>query len=345
VISVFEKRLRIRPRRLYMTTDTTKTKLDRFVTNNSISEPKSNSILAYAVSQALKNLIPPRLEDDYEINKCEHLLGEGRFGTIRRGVNIISGQEVAIKTQYKMQCKRNSITSQFYELEALKSLLPGGYKLFSSYETALKLHIVTEILRGPNLFTYLNKKGWQKPRNEREERQAAILVARLARAINVGHQSGIAHLDVKFENFMFRNSGDAEAGVEPVLIDYGSARPLDGPRGLTDIVGSPSYAAPEVVLQGRFSELSDSWSLGVMAFTILQGSFPFEKLESQISDYHAYFCPIEWRRISSDAQDFVRNLLTIDPSDRLNINDALRHPWISDAEEKYFAKPLVKVSA
>jgi calcium/calmodulin-dependent protein kinase I len=311
-----------------------KTKIDSFVPNNISGEPINNSLLAYAVSQALKNLIPPRLEDDYIVNNRGPILGEGRFGVIRPCTHIITGLEAAVKTQYKMQCKRDPKTGQFYELEALKSLKKGAYEFYSSYETALKLHIVTERLRGQSVFSYLDEKGWKKPRNEREEREAAKMVARLLRALNFSHQSGWAHLDVKFENFMFRKIDDAEAGTDPVLIDYGAARPLDGPKNLADVVGSPSYAAPEVVLQGRFTEQSDAWSVGVMAFTILQGCFPFERLESRVSDYNVYFCPIEWRKTSADAQDFVRSLLKIDPRERTTVNDALAHPWIQRALDK-----------
>jgi serine/threonine protein kinase len=309
-----------------------KTGLDRFVPNDTSSQ-KSNSLLAYAVSQALKNLIPPRLEDEYEVDSRGPILGEGRFGVIRPCVHKITGVQAAVKTQYKMQCKRNPATGQIYELEAMRALVKGAYVFYNSYETALKLHIVTERLRGPNVFNYLNDKGWRKPRNDREEREKARMVARLLRAITYAHKSGLAHLDVKFENFMFRNPDDPESGADPVLIDYGSARPLNGPRNLADIVGSPSYAAPEIVIKGKFSERSDAWSLGVMAFTILQGCFPFEKLESRISDYNLYFCPIEWRRISAEAQDFVRKLLKVDPSDRMSLKEAMEHPWILKAEE------------
>jgi len=318
-----------------MATDVHRTNLDRFVTSEPSLQPKSNSLLAYAVAQALKNLIPARLEDDYKIDTRSAPLGEGRFGTIRACTHLISGMQAAVKTQYKLHCKRNPVTGKFFEVEAMKALSPPAFQFFNSYETPLKLHIVTERLWGPSVFKYLDEKGWEKPRNDREERECAKLVARLLRGISLAHRAGYAHLDVKFENFMYRTSNDVHTGADPVLIDYGGARPLAGPRTLNDVVGSPSYAAPEVVLKGRFSDKSDSWSLGVMAFTILQGFFPLECVDGRINDYNVYFCPLEWRRISAEAQDFVRRLLKTDPRERMSINQALEHPWIVRAEEKF----------
>src|SRR5262249_49975582 len=103
--------------------------------------------------------------------------------------------------------------------------------------------------------------------------QAAALVAALAEAIQVAHQSGIVHRDLKPANILLTADGT------PKVTDFGLARRLDrGGLTLTGVpVGTPSYMAPE---QGRgngdaIGPAADVYALGAILYELLTGRPPF----------------------------------------------------------------------
>ncbi|KAH9250933.1 hypothetical protein BASA81_011321 [Batrachochytrium salamandrivorans] len=331
-----------------------KTKLDLFLashTDCSITPTPhtaaSNSLLAYAISQALRNLLPSRIQDEYRVNFSEDsstnldILGQGRFGTVRKCTELATERIRAVKTQYKKHAKRDPVTGEFYEIQAMQQLPKGGFELVKVFQTPLKLHLVCELLSGPNFFSFWDRNhAWNAIKNKREEAEMAHYMLKLCTTLNQCHVAGYSHNDVKFENFMFRNSDQL------VLIDFGSARPLHGSRKLHDLLGSPSYASPEVIREARFTETSDSWSLGIMSYVMLTGNFPFSTDEEEEGEeeegedkpmrkeqdpYDVYFCPIEWRKISAEAQDFTRKLLKPLPQERMTTTQALLHPFMQRA--------------
>lgn len=95
-------------------------------------------------------------------------------------------------------------------------------------------------------------------------------------AVNYLHANKIAHRDIKLENVLF---ADAE-GFNVRLIDLGSASEirmtLEGkPKKFRDPSGSAYYMAPENIL-GRYDEMVDVWSLGVVLYILLSNELPFD---------------------------------------------------------------------
>ncbi len=108
-------------------------------------------------------------------------------------------------------------------------------------------------------------------------RQAAEMVALLARAVYYAHEHGVVHRDLKPSNAMV----DAETN-QPVLMDFGLAKQLtDDAAGMThtgQVMGTPAYMAPEQAA-GRHDEigtLSDVYSLGAILYELLCGRPPFQ---------------------------------------------------------------------
>jgi tRNA A-37 threonylcarbamoyl transferase component Bud32 len=130
--------------------------------------------------------------------------------------------------------------------------------------------LVLEYVRGRNLQQALAADGRFAPR------QAAALVAKLARALAVAHRRGIAHLDVKPSNVLLDEAG------EPRLIDFGLARLRHGWTGDAaapgDYGGTPAYVAPEQA-RGEADAVgprSDLSALGGLLYALLTGKAPFE---------------------------------------------------------------------
>src|SRR5437773_5762400 len=105
-------------------------------------------------------------------------------------------------------------------------------------------------------------------------RNAAELIAKLARTVHYAHEHGILHRDIKPGNILL----DAEG--EPHLTDFGLARLLETKSTVThtmDVLGTPSYMAPEQAVgnNARVSSATDIYGLGAVLYQLLTGHPPF----------------------------------------------------------------------
>eukprot|EP00440_Ansanella_granifera_P063715 gb/GFBE01069078.1/.p1 GENE.gb/GFBE01069078.1/~~gb/GFBE01069078.1/.p1 ORF type:complete len:387 (+),score=100.35 gb/GFBE01069078.1/:1-1161(+) len=97
--------------------------------------------------------------------------------------------------------------------------------------------------------------------------------------------------------------------------------------------GTLSYVAPEV-MDKSYTSQCDLWSLGVTAFILLFGYMPFAGSEKQqmknIKDGKYGFKAEAWKKVSERGQEFVKQLLVVNPKTRLTAAQALEHPFIAD---------------
>ncbi|KAF8569074.1 hypothetical protein P879_03554 [Paragonimus westermani] len=91
--------------------------------------------------------------------------------------------------------------------------------------------------------------------------------------------------------------------------------------------------APEMVRREPYGKPVDAWSCGLLLFTLLSGSLPFygtrDVLFTQIVSGRYHLQPKVWNMISTEARDLVLRLLEPNPDQRMTIEEALHHPWIS----------------
>src|SRR5262249_5499880 len=114
----------------------------------------------------------------------------------------------------------------------------------------------------------------QRERFGGDPREAAALVAKIARAVHYAHTKGILHRDIKPSNVLLDERG------EPLVSDFGLAKFLNADAELTHPgipVGTPAYMAPEQAAgqTNAVSVRSDVWSLGVLLYELLTGKKPF----------------------------------------------------------------------
>nr|GMD59002.1 phosphoenolpyruvate carboxylase kinase 1-like [Ipomoea batatas] len=127
------------------------------------------------------------------------------------------------------------------------------------------------------------------------------------------------------------------------LADFGSAEWLGGAGRMSAVVGTPYYAAPEVLMRREYNEKVDVWSAGVILYIMLAGFPPFrgdtttETFEAVLRANLRFPAKI-FRSVSPEAKDLLRKMICRDVSRRFSAEQVLRHPWVmSEGEPRSMA--------
>jgi len=107
---------------------------------------------------------------------------------------------------------------------------------------------------------------------------------------------------------------------------------------LTTKAGTPYYVAPQV-LAGKYDQLSDIWSCGVIMYVLLCGYPPFfgetdAEVLSKVRLGNFSFNQADWKNISEDAKNLIRKMLKMQPKDRCTADEALNNDWIKKKAPK-----------
>lgn len=205
------------------------------------------------------------------------LLGDGGMGTVYRGIDRRLDREVAVKVLGGMTALGEDDRLRFErEAQALSRLHSEHTVTVYDYGVATQpalvglAYIVLELVRGPDLFSRI----YEGPITPRE---AAAIVADVARSLEEAHRIGIIHRDIKPSNVLLTTTPDGRHIAK--LIDFGVARMDDGRKTRTGVMmGTPHYMAPEQCTGGRtpVDARTDLYALGVMLYEMLAGGPPFD---------------------------------------------------------------------
>lgn len=226
------------------------------------------------------------------------------------------------------------------EIETLRSLKHDAILDLKEYFVAppeSHVYVVTEMLHGGAVLDAI-----LRMKDERyTEAEAKVVVQRTLRGIDYLHKNLVVHRDLKLENLMLKLEDDLSSVV---IVDFGLAKRcrdkkgafvvLPHAQGVDDsAVGTPVYAAPEVVEEKSYGAAVDMWSLGVIVYILVTGAMPRDLWKSalkygRVAEADFGFDCYEWDTVSEAARDFVRRCLTHDPKRRLSAADALEHPWM-----------------
>lgn len=194
------------------------------------------------------------------------ILGRGGMATTYLAERLADGKEVALKVPH--DTGDPSFHSRFIREGRLGQTLhhPRLVRIFEAGEESGKAFLAMERIPGQTLRAQIDAGPATLP-----VRRVLEIVGEIAEGLDYAHSKGVVHRDLKPENIMLKPDGSLK------VMDFGIAR-FDDQPGLTAagyLFGSPLYAAPEQVQEGKSDHRADLYSLGVLFFELLEGKPPF----------------------------------------------------------------------
>ncbi|XP_014888877.1 MAP/microtubule affinity-regulating kinase 4-like isoform X4 [Poecilia latipinna] len=260
-------------------------------------------------------------------------IGKGNFAKVKLARHILTGREVAIKIIDKTQLNPTSLQKLFREVRIMKTLNhPNIVQLFEVIETEKTLYLVMEYASGGEVFDYLVAHGRMK------EKEARAKFRQIVSAVHYCHQKNIVHRDLKAENLLL----DADSNIK--IADFGFSNEFTEGNKLDTFCGSPPYAAPELFQGKKYDGPEvDIWSLGVILYTLVSGSLPFDgqnlkELRERVlrGKYRVPFY------MSTDCEGILRRFLVLNPAKRCSLEQIMKDKWINVGYEGAELKPHVE---
>jgi len=248
------------------------------------------------------------------------------MAVVYRAKDLTLGRDVAVKVMHAHLWADAEAAARF-EREARAAAALRHPNIISVYdygtiggegETPIG-YIVVEFLQGLSLREFLRARGRLLPD------VAAIVISKIAEALEVAHKAGIIHRDIKPDNVMIAEGGRL------VLTDFGLARATEG-ETLTQtgaLLGSPAYMAPEQARGDKVDARTDLFALGTVLYELCTGRVPFfakEPLATVLRIVEGIYAPPTQinPQVGRDLERVIKRLLAPRPEDRYEDAGALR---------------------
>ena len=291
----------------------------------------------------------------------DNVLGKGAFSVVRRCVPKTtttappvggggggggSADECAAKVIALHELRHKKSAHEVNKIEreiriCQRLAHPNIVKLHETYIEPQCYVLVFELVSGGELFDEIVQRSFYN------EVDASACVGEILSAVQACHNAGVIHRDIKPENLLLASH---KPGAPVKLTDFGLAVESNAAGDGTGLAkhgfgGTPGYMAPEALAgtvlgpehERAYGKPVDLWAVGVVAFILLGGYQPFwnednKKLFADIYNGKWAFSPPEWDTVSDSAKELIQRLLAHDPRERLTVEQALQHPWISHRE-------------
>ncbi|KAG5044298.1 hypothetical protein JHK87_008213 [Glycine soja] len=260
------------------------------------------------------------------------LIGCGAFGQVYVGMNLDSGELLAVKqvliaasnaTKEKAQAHIKELEE---EVKLLKDLShPNIVRYLGTVREEDTLNILLEFVPGGSISSLLGKFG------AFPEAVIRTYTKQLLLGLEYLHKNGIMHRDIKGANILVDNKGCIK------LADFGASKQvveLATISGAKSMKGTPYWMAPEVILQTGHSFSADIWSVGCTVIEMATGKPPWSQQYQQ--EVAALFHigttkshpPIP-DHLSAAAKDFLLKCLQKEPILRSSASELLQHPFVT----------------
>ncbi|XP_039248956.1 MAP/microtubule affinity-regulating kinase 3-like isoform X3 [Styela clava] len=259
-------------------------------------------------------------------------IGKGNFAKVKLARHVLTGREVAIKIIDKKQLNPSSLQKLFREVRIMKHLdHPNIVKLYEVIENSKQLLLVIEYANGGEVFDYLVAHGRMK------EKEARAKFRQIVSSVQYLHSKHIVHRDLKAENLLL----DSDMNIK--IADFGFSNEFTPGLKLDTFCGSPPYAAPELFQGKKYDGPEvDVWSLGVILYTLVSGSLPFDgqnlkELRERVlrGKYRIPFY------MSTDCENLLKRFLVLNPLKRGTLTSIMQDKWMNIGYEDDPLKPHI----
>ncbi|MFJ3667880.1 protein kinase [Streptomyces sp. NPDC090106] len=276
------------------------------------------------------------------------LLGEGGMASVHLAHDTVLDRPVAIKTLHTELGREQAFRERFRrEAQAVAKLTHTNIvSVFDTGEDNLDgttmPYIVMEYVEGRPLGSVLDEDVRQFGAMPADK--ALKITADVLAALEISHEMGLVHRDIKPGNVMMTKRGVVK------VMDFGIARAMQsGVTSMTQtgmVVGTPQYLSPEQALGRGVDARSDLYSVGIMLFQLVTGRLPFDA-DSPLAIAYAHVqeepvAPSSVNRSLPPAVDaLVARALKKNPNERFPSADAMRTECLRVAASFQAAAPSI----
>jgi len=250
---------------------------------------------------------------------------KGAYGKVSLALDKITKERVVIKKI----AKSTPIRMIQNEVRAGQLLASHEYiATFHKYQDFFDHHqMVFQYVDGMDLFTYLEGVNF----TPQPEDFVRSILSNIISALQHCHSKNIAHRDIKLENILIGKNGKS------YLIDFGLCGFMDGKKS-REWCGSDNYIPPEIVRRISYDGFqADIFSIGVVAFALVFGVFPFENLSVNSKYSHNPARPLPRLHVrfpldvpvSASVKDLLVRMLEDDTDKRITLPEIAKHEWMT----------------
>ncbi|XP_022821456.1 obscurin isoform X5 [Spodoptera litura] len=257
-------------------------------------------------------------------------LGRGVQGVVYHAAERLTGRNYAAKIMHGHSALKPFMKN---ELDILNILNDRHLvRLHDAYEHDHTLALVLDLAAGGELVRdrLLRHQFYT-------ERDIAGYIRQVLRGLKYMHDNSVAHLGLTIGELVLSHAGSDELK----LCDFGLSRRIQFNKHASLDYGMPEFVAPEVAAGEGVSFAADLWSLGIITYILLSGHSPFRGVNDRETltriregrwDWHDEEW---WSRLSTESRDFISKLLIYNWHERIDVNTALSHPWLTLADKIY----------
>lgn len=172
------------------------------------------------------------------------------------------------------------------------------------------MFLVMELVKGVSLLSFLKAQPYKKV----DENDCKYIFSQVIKGIEYLHSRRIYHRDIKLENIII----DEDKNIKIIDFGFGANNPRS--KYLNFFCGTPSYMPPEIVQKKDYiGSCADIWSIGILLFTLLCGTFPFRALsEKELYSKIIKGSFITPEHVSYDAKCLLQKILLVNPTNRID---------------------------
>ena len=239
------------------------------------------------------------IADKYELVE---VIGRGGMGTVFKAIQQNLNRDVAVKILSEDLASNADFSARFEQEATVVARLshPNIVAVIDTMPVDDTFAIVMEFVEGESLQVRIDREGCLM------ERDACLIGAQIARALDHAHTHGVVHRDVKPDNILVMANGTAK------ITDFGIARfsssKLKTQTGIS--MGTPKFMSPEQVTGKNIDGQSDLYSLGVCLYASLAGRVPFDGDNPiTIATKHLIEAPVPPSEINTMIQPSVEKVI------------------------------------